>query len=380
MHHRDTHPLYTKLFDMLRSADTHWQQRKRKITTASVFAALCSASLNRRGFEHILKADDSSFTAQAVGKARDKLPQDLFRDINRRLQTSDQRPRVFAIDGSKVHVHPCFMKHGYKTRTNDKPVSRPAIRPLCMLSSMLDVHTRTCYDSVVSAHFNERASAQQHFEVTRPGDMVIFDRGYFSKALLRSACDKQLRVVFRLKCDAFKAAKAFFNSSRTFQKAICEGVDDDIFLHKYFIDGHKYMCLTNFASTSKDIKALYALRWRVETSFRRLKTDLNLEVSHSMSPSKYIQELQARVLYDTLSMLTRDGDASEKSQKRSKASVDTYLWQLDVSLHLIYCVKVCHELHLKRSSFWRVVNISSSNKHRATGDSEICSDIIFYSG
>jgi hypothetical protein len=344
---------YTRLFNMMKTTDKIWQQRQRKINTASIFAALCSASLNRRGFEHILKADNSSFTAQAIGKARDKLPKDVFKDMNRLLQKQTQ-PRIFAIDGSKVHVHPCFVKYGYKPRTNDQPVSRPAVRPICMLSSMLDVHTRTCYDSIVTSHFNERKSAQEHFEVTQPGDMVIFDRGYFSKALLKTACDKGLKVIFRLKRNAFGAAQSFFNGPKTSQIVYCEGIVDKIYLHKYFIDGHKYMCVTNFESTGRDIKKLYALRWRVETSFRRLKTDLNLEVSHSMSPGKYIQEIQARVLYDTMTMLyISDDDIT--TCKPGKRAMRTYTWRLDSVLNVIYTIKVCQEHALGISSFKKLI-------------------------
>ncbi|KAG5180630.1 hypothetical protein JKP88DRAFT_279502 [Tribonema minus] len=64
-------------------------------------AAIRNAA-TRRGFEHVLDADGSDFTAQALGRARAKLPKDLFLEMNRSIQTrrDDNSPRVFAIDGS----------------------------------------------------------------------------------------------------------------------------------------------------------------------------------------------------------------------------------------------------------------------------------------
>jgi Transposase DDE domain len=269
-----------KLYFGLSRVDEHWMQRKRKITTASVFSALCSASLNRRGFKHIIDADNSCFSAQALQKARTKIPANSFRDINRLIQRpSVNKPCTYAIDGSKVHVHPCFVKSGYKSRTNDQKVSTAAVRPICMLSSMLNVKTRTCYDSVVSSHFNERTSALHHMHMANPRDTLIFDRGYYSKELFAKGADLNLNLLFRVKCDACKPVKTFYHSYHTTQRIVMHinGTAYNMYMFKYFIDGRKYVCVTNYKSTPLDIKRQYSLRWRVETSFRRLKTDLNLE-------------------------------------------------------------------------------------------------------
>ncbi|CAN0524942.1 unnamed protein product [Laminaria digitata] len=72
---------------------------------------------------------------------------------------------------------------------------------------------------------------------------------------------------------------------------------------KYFINGKPYVCLTNDPSLSRrDIKAMYASRWRVEESFKQLKSNLNLEKAHAKIPALYIQEVEARVLLDTITL------------------------------------------------------------------------------
>jgi Transposase DDE domain len=253
----------SRLHSAFQHTDSLWQVRKRKITTAAIFSDLSTASKYKRGLNHILKAEDTKYTAQALGLARKKLPRHTFSDINRHLQSTSQSNRVFAVDGSKVHVHSSYSKDGCKSRTNDQPVSRPAVRLLIMLSSLFDVHTCVCYDPIVSTHFNERTSAAQHMQRVNRGDTLIFDRGYYSRALLQEADKLGLKVVFRLKIDAFKGVRQFFRSSRTTAKFLhqdTEGVVRTAYLHKYCIDQKVYVCLTNYMTTINEVKHLYKLR------------------------------------------------------------------------------------------------------------------------
>ena len=63
----------------------------------------------------------------------------------------------------------------------------------------------------------------------------------------------------------------------------------------------------------------------------RLKSNLKLEYSHSMSPVLYNQEVEMRVLMDTLTLLLQErGKAASKSNGRSKKN--TYLFVMDVVL------------------------------------------------
>jgi len=368
--------IMTKLRRDLLQADLLWQKRRRKINTTCIFNDLCSAAATKRGLRHVVHKQDSDYTPEALGQARVKLPQHVFAQINRSLQDvkyrisgEKQSPRIFAIDGSKVHVHPCFMKHGYTTRTNNVPVSRPAIRPLAMLSSMLDVHSRTCYDAQITSHFNERTSALAHMDAARPQDTLIFDRGYYSRDLLQAATSRGLKVVFRLKKTAFKGAATFWNSSKT--RAVVPVSNQDgsctlVLLVKYFIEGKKYMNLVNFQASTSEIKELYALRWRVETSFKRLKSYLNLEDSHSMCPSLYVQEIEARILLDTLTMQLQtlrvyalraqktDFGEKESHTKQLRAITMSYFKVLDDFLNILFVLKSASLSRLNYKQFKRL--------------------------
>jgi hypothetical protein len=210
---------------------------------------------------------------------------------------------------------------------------------------MLDVKTQACKDHILTTHFNERKSALHHMKVANPDDILLFDRGYYSRSLASFANEAKLKVVFRLKVDAFLGVRQFFNSNRTKQSILFlnnNGTRSCIYLIKYIIDHKKYVCFTNFDTNANEVRELYKLRWKVETSFRRLKTNLNLEVSHSMTPSLYSQEVDARVLLDTMNVLTNP-ICSYKNHNVKRDIIVTYFMNLDKLLAQMFTLKILHE-------------------------------------
>ena len=167
--------------------------------TSSLFFTLTRCCVQGRGIGHVLKMEDEVFSSQAGHSARKKLPTGAFKEVNRYLHRGPHKPRVFAVDGSNVHVHPSFTKAGFKTRTNDKPVSRPAKRPLVMLSSMVDVRTKACIDFELTKHFNERKAAISMLRSVRKGDTLLFDTAAAKQGFCpNSCCVRILYPVFLL--------------------------------------------------------------------------------------------------------------------------------------------------------------------------------------
>ncbi|CAM9180797.1 unnamed protein product [Ectocarpus sp. 12 AP-2014] len=324
-----TYSTHHEIYKAFQKCDERWMQRRRKINTSTLFYTLTKCCIQGRGVAHVLRSEHENYSSQAIHVARKKLPSGALKEVNRYLQRGPHEPRVFAVDGSKVHVHPSFLNAGYKTRTNDQPVSRPAKRPLVMLSSMVDVQSKACVDFKLTKHFNERKAAVSLLRGVRKGDTLVFDRGYYSKSLLRSVDDSQAFGVWRLKIDAFRGTRSFFNSCQTEAKCFILGVGARLI--KYFINGKAHVCLTNDPSLSRrDIKAIYASRWRVEESFKRLKSNLRLEKAHARTPDLYIQEVEARVLLDTKTL-----------RLQRKACERSYIYTLDTYVtHVLRNVKM----------------------------------------
>lgn len=353
-----TYSTHHEIYKAFQKCDERWMQRRRKINTSALFYTLTKCCIQGRGVSHILRSEHENYSSQAIHVARKKLPLGAFKEVNRYLHRGPREPRVFAVDGSKVHVHPSFLNAGYKTRTNDQPVSRPAKRPLVMLSSMVDVKSKACVDFEITKHFNERRAAVSMLRSVRKGDTLVFDRGYYSKSLLRTVDDSKAFGVWRLKIDAFRGTRSFFNSCRTEAKCLILGVEARLL--KYFINGKAYVCLTNDPSLSRrDIKAVYASRWRVEEGFKRLKSNLRLEKAHARTPDLYIQEVEARVLLDTITL-----------RLQKKAGERSYIYTLDTYVtHVLRNVKVI-------SSYTRPRLVSSSQSFLFTSHTSLANHIL----
>ena len=301
-------PISDLVLSYFDSCDKEWMQRQRLLNTRKIFGYITEAAISKKGIDHIILQDGAALTPAALCRARQKLPIDAFYSINETIIHNTQLSRVFAVDGSKVHVPASFKSYGYKSRTNDKPVPRKAKHPLAMISSLVDVHTNLCCDHILSKHFNERTSAIDHLKQLQSGDTVIFDRGYFSSDLYNRYSERCVDTIFRLKCDHFKAVTTFVKSAKsdTVLTTVVNKQTLRIRLLKYYIQDKLYVIGTSLFNTSKKaIAQLYRHRWNVELSFRRLKSNLNLNYSFCLKESTWKQTVQARVLADTISMLLK---------------------------------------------------------------------------
>jgi hypothetical protein len=300
--------LVSKVDNIFKSVDNTWIKRSRKLNTNTIFSVLAQSAITKSGIQRIVQ---SEYTTAAFCKARQKLPENVFYDINKQIiDDTTQLSRVFAVDGSKFYVPTGFRSYDFKSRTNGVDVPRKAKRPIAMLSAVVDVYQDVCYDYVVSKHFNERLCVHEHLKHLLPGDTLIFDRGYFSTNLFNTLCSNNVNSIFRLKSDQFKAVSAF-RVSRCTDKVVTTVVSKQpiqIRLIKYFIEGKPFIIGTSCLSKSKNsIAKLYQKRWRVELSFRRFKSNFNLNYTFCIKEQNWPQTVQCRILADTISILCGKG-------------------------------------------------------------------------
>ena len=255
----------------------------------------------------------------------------------------NKNEHIFSIDGSKVRVHEGFKKIGFKSRTNGKIVPRVAKRPLAMLSSLYGVESLTTVNYTMTKHFNERMCVPALIENLQKEDIVIMDRGYYSAELFEHFHQTKIHAVFRLKCDANITVKKFYSSSQTdlHSSIVCNGNIIPIRYVKYFIDGNKYVIGTTIKDISyRLIKQLYKLRWGVETSYKRIKSYHNLNTIYTRTYNIWLQEVQLRILYDTLLIKTQTGETLRKRKKCRKISygiinLKAFAYILNIPFHLI---------------------------------------------
>jgi hypothetical protein len=225
-----------KIIDRLcESYDALWQKRSRvldtKIIVIMIFKIILSdrrqgLTINLAEFwdncteKDIELPQTKSVTASSFCEARQKVPEDIFKDLSKCfLENWNQKRtlplwlghRVYATDGSRVNLPRELIKFGFKVY-NEKRRHYPQ----GLLSCLYDVLSKTVYDFDFVSHMNERKCALKHLEILEPNDIVIFDRGYFSYLLLHEFHKKGVHTIFRLQEGSTnKQIEDFIKSSKT---------------------------------------------------------------------------------------------------------------------------------------------------------------------
>jgi len=202
---------YNLCRSLLSKYDKQWMVRRRKLNTETIFNHLVTGAITNTGISTHVNLQ-SEFSHSAMIKARKKLGENVFYDINSELHSRNysNENHIYAIDGSKVPVPYGFKKIGYKTQTCDKVIRRPAKKPLAMLSALTGLQTDTIVNYTVTKHFNERKCVYSLIENLTSVDTVILDRGYYSKKLYSLFIEKNIKCIMRLKKDANKGARYFY--------------------------------------------------------------------------------------------------------------------------------------------------------------------------
>ena len=206
-----------------------------------------------------------------------------------------------------------------------------------MLSALTGIQSDTVVNYTITKHFNERTCIEPLISNLTQKDTVILDRGYFSKQIFYLFHTKGVGCVMRIKKDANITAKKFFNSRKRnlITTIIYNGTLIPIRYIKYMIEGKIFMIATSiFNKTVKQIKDIYKLRWRVELSFKRLKSHLNIKKIHSKSELLWKQELQVRILLDTLTRTKQIIDTQKHLTNKQKITYKYILIQLVYDLIL----------------------------------------------
>ncbi|NNF96781.1 MAG: DUF4338 domain-containing protein, partial [Halobacteria archaeon] len=153
--------------------------------------------------------------------ARKKLDENIFSVLNQRIiEACDEddsaqyhwfNHRLFAVDGSKLNLPRELIDCGYK-----RP-SAEAHYPQGLLSCLYELKSNIPYDFDLASHANERRCALAHLKTLMSGDVVVYDRGYFSYAMLYYHVQFGIYPIFRLQKNTFKAIDAFRSSQQTDQ-------------------------------------------------------------------------------------------------------------------------------------------------------------------
>lgn len=266
-------------------------------------------------------------------EARKRFKADTFKEINSRVldiyeQHIDKRKdylwkgrRVFAVDGSKINLPRETMN---EDRGNYRLPCKHAFYPQGLLSCIYRLKVKVTYDVTFTNTMDEQCEAIKHLKALKTGDVVIYDRGYISYALLYWHNLLNIDAVFRLKKQSFKQIDEFIKGSRdditaqispskkTFSNIKKKHPEIEklepfpLRMMKYRI-GHKnyYIGSTiidkNF--TISDYSEAYHARWGHEELYKTLKTHLDGIEFHGKREEFIKQELFAALGILTLNRI-----------------------------------------------------------------------------
>jgi hypothetical protein len=331
--------------DVAQEFDAKWQKRKRVIDSLLLVFLIFRLvfSKNSQGYGTTIDEfwhnclrmkfplpQKTPISASSFSDARKKLDEDIFKVLNQKIiathetltQADNQSQlwfnhRTFAVDGSKINLPRELIGQNYRTPSED------AHYPQGLLSCLYQLKSKIPYDFDLVNHGNERQCALAHLKTLMTNDVVVYDRGYFSYAMLYYHSQMGVHPVFRLQKNTFTEIDDFRNSPQTdqtltllpakdTQRSIRKQYPDIQFkaltirLIKYTLEGKTYCIGTTLIDeryTIEALKDLYHARWGIEELYKISKNMIEVDDFHGQSERTVKQELFAHFVLITMSRL-----------------------------------------------------------------------------
>ena len=342
--------------DVTKEYDKLWIKRNRGINSKFLLDFIFNIIVNGdKGYaitlgemwnNYLLKdvtpPQDKIFSQSSVCAARQKLSENIFKDLNHKLILEFEKSgdslfmdnhRIFAVDGSKLNLPKELEDKDYKVN------NKGAYYPQGLLSCIYNLTTYIIHDFCLINKIDERSCAKEHLEILQENDIVIFDRGYFSYLLLNQCYEKKVHPIFRLQgnlgnkeimefIDSNNTDKVIeYNPSVTVKHEIKKrGIKIDckpisMRLIKYKINDETYIIGTTLTDSNKyqpDLfKELYHKRWNIEELYKISKIITDLEIFHSKTERGVKQEIYAHFVLINISRFF-ESQASKKHQINTK--------------------------------------------------------------
>lgn len=266
--------------------DGAWMQRRRALDTFRVVAlAISTLCGDAGGLRATLATLGAPVSASGLCRAQQRMPVAVLHALlcslpplpvrapaqhEPRLLPQGAR-RVLAIDGSKITLGPAM-------RAAFPPATRSPTHASALVSCAYDVERRDIVHIDVFDHQNERrAVTEAHLAsgAVRAGDVLVFDRGYYSLALAHALLAAHVDFVFRVKATANRQLRAWMQQRQRGQPRAfrMHGVPQ-MRLVAYRVHGRQYYLFTSLARARADnalVARIYEARWRIEEAYKWYK-------------------------------------------------------------------------------------------------------------
>ena len=194
--------------------------------------------------------------------------------------------RIIAVDCTHLALLIKLNAFGYK-------LSKNKLYCKALISCLFDVEREIPINYSLFTEMNERNALKNQLCFLKKGDILLMDRGYFSKDLLFTLIDNDIDVVFRLAITLSEACD-FMEENKKSKLVWITYYDHSVKLRlvKYYIDD-KYYCLgtTLYNASINYLKCLYWQRWKIEINFRHSKYNLSMKEIKSTTDNGVRQDI-----------------------------------------------------------------------------------------
>lgn len=278
----------------------------------------------------------SDIPFRVIGKstfceARKKLKISAFRAINQLIvdEVNEGLPlkqwhgyQLYAVDGCRIRLpNEAIIGERFGYLGNDTPDHDC---PMGLASACYDVMNDLVVDAKMAASFSsEREMAMDHFNaITASNALFLYDRGYPAFWFMKAHQQKQLDFCMRSPWNLFNETRDFYQSGKRQKivwltpnqpaKDLCRGhqVSETplkVRLVRVDLPDTIEILITSVTDRKRihhsEFKRLYHKRWRIEETFKRLKSRLEVENFSGKSPLAVQQDFQAKVVAYNFSAL-----------------------------------------------------------------------------
>lgn len=269
-------------------------------------------------------------TKSAFSQSRKQLKPEAFLELNDLVckEFYDGAPyvgysnhRVLGIDGSRLLL-PNSQDIAKEFGTVGYGPNADVQRSLATVSFLYDVGNYLTLDSqVADKDGSEQSLLYNHLEKVEPGDLLLMDRGYPSKALFSILSGKGVEFCVRMKENWWLPVNSFAQSNELDTEVVFELPDKDMKkyeaqypnmkrkvkcrLVKVFLDnGVTEILCTSLLDTQKyplvDFKEIYHLRWGIEEGYKMFKSRIEIEAFTGKSVVSVKQDIYAKTMMMSL--------------------------------------------------------------------------------
>jgi hypothetical protein len=278
-------------------------------------------------------AIEKPMTKQAFSKARHHISPDAFRELfEETVETAFEMDafgkykgyRVFAIDSTEMQLPQS------KEILRQFKLKKGCPLPHARVSAFCDVLTGFTVHAVIETiATGDRDLAMEHlafFEHRKQKkDLILFDRGYPSRAMIRHLTDCGFKYLMRFQKSFNKEIDNTDKSDFSVRISDCEVRVVKLLLPS----GETETLITNLSKKefkASEFQELYHLRWGIETKFNCLKNKLDIEYFSGKTLVTVLQDFYATLFLSNIaSSMKMESDEAIRERNSGKSLKYTYV-------------------------------------------------------